>query len=148
MLESIRFPSAVRRAFLDDHVRLRRSLRELELLAEKVGTSATIAPVLVEAAARFCVELDAHNQAEEAQLEEILRGGDAWGSIRHERMLVEHLEEHRELREALAAPDALSLARAIPRFAEDLRAHIDHEERTFLSAEVLRDDVVSLGPTS
>jgi hypothetical protein len=148
MLEPVRFPSAVRRAFLDDHVRLRRSLRELEQLAERAIVNARFAPDVVEAARSFCVALDAHNDAEEGQLEDLLRTGDAWGSIRLENMLLEHLEEHRELREALTAPDALSLSRAIPQFAEDLRAHMDHEEKTFLSAEVLRDDIVSLGPTS
>ena len=148
MLETIRLPSAIRRAFLDDHVRLRRSLRELERLSIGVRSDAKVAPALEEAARAFCRALEAHNEAEEAQLTELLRTGDAWGSIRHEKMLLEHLEEHRELVLALVAMDPGSLSLAIPAFADQLRAHIEREERTFLSAEVLRDDVVSVGPTS
>lgn len=140
MPDAVSFPSAIRAALLDDHVRLRRGLRELEAVAAALLARECSDGELRETAMAFREALAAHNRAEEGHLGEVLRGVDAWGEIRVEQMLIEHLEEHKALLVALMSRDAPALARAIPLFARDLREHMDREERTFLDREVLRDD--------
>ncbi len=149
MPEPILFPSAIRSALLDDHVRLRRLLRDLEELAARFLTGEEVAPTLRERAASFRRALDAHNAIEEGHLEPLLRTIDAWGEIRVDEMFIDHLEEHKALLLAVSAVDVRALARAIPVFADDLRAHMELEERTFLSGEILADSLVTaVGPTS
>ena len=147
MTYDIALPSEVRRALLVEHARIARLLAELEDLADRVrmgddtgGRFDTVAHQL----RRMLVD---HNQAEEAALEPLLRVVDSWGPVRVEEMLLEHRREHAELSMALTRPTG-ELADKIPRVAADLRAHMAREERSFLSSEVLRDDIVTSGPTS
>lgn len=142
------FPSAIRRALLDDHIRLRRLLRDLEEVAGRMLAGEPVSQELRATALMFRRALDAHNTIEEAHLKPLLQSVDAWGDVRVDQMLIDHLEEHKSLLLALSVADAMRMAAAVPSFAEDLRAHMELEEKTFLSGEVLRDDFITTGPTS
>jgi hemerythrin-like domain-containing protein len=140
-------PSEIRRSLLADHARIERLLEELEDLADRARTGDHSAGRFEAVAHQLRRMLDAHNAAEEEALEPLLRVVDSWGAIRVEGMFLEHQKEHAEMLATLDAPSA-ELAAAIPGLASDLRAHMTREERTFLSGEVLRDDIISAGPTS
>jgi hypothetical protein len=79
-------------------------------------------------------------------LEPLLRELDAWGSERIEEMVDEHRAEHAALRAALAQPEHAVLARRIPELVKELRDHMALEEGSFLSPDVLTDDIVTTGP--
>lgn len=140
-------PSQARRALLADHARIETCLEELEGLASRTRNGGDTRGRFESAAHRLRRMLDAHNAAEEEALEPLLRTVDAWGDIRVENMFLEHQREHAELLASFEAP-SLELARAVPDLAAELREHMAREERTFLSTEVLRDDIITSGPTS
>ena len=85
-----------------------------------------------------------HNLREEELMTEVFPTLDAWGMIRAEVMVGEHLEEHRELWEAV-----LDIARMDPEAArakatqlfEQLHVHMLREEKVFLNDDVLSDVV-------
>lgn len=79
-----------------------------------------------------------HNTAEERLLEPILRLDYAWGPPRVARMVEEHAGEHAAMRE-LIDPE-LADPVAVVHLVEQIEAHMDAEERTFLSLGVLRED--------
>lgn len=146
--QSIDLPSEVRRALLADHSRIARLLVELEELARRVRGGDHTSGHFHAVAHQLHRMLDDHNRAEEDALVPILATVDAWGGVRIDRMLSEHREEHERMLATLATRDAAALALLVPAFIADLRAHMAHEEATFLSGEVLRDDVITAGPTS
>ena len=78
----------------------------------------------------------AHNASEEALLRPILAVDPSWGPARIARMLEEHGAEHAAMRAALGGDDD-AVATTLPDLAEDIDAHMEAEERTFLSASVL-----------
>jgi iron-sulfur cluster repair protein YtfE (RIC family) len=137
----------VRRALIADHARIRGLLAHLEDLAKRIQAGAPPGPRFAAVLAKLASALDAHNAAEEAALRPLLIEADAWGPARVEQMLAEHAAEHAELSISLDGEPA-EVARTLPAFAARLRAHMWREEATFLAGEVLRDDVVSLGPCS
>jgi hypothetical protein len=85
-----------------------------------------------------------HNAFELSVLEPMLREADAWGPARVARMIEEHGAEHEALEELLAGTTE-EVALRFDDFAELVDAHMAAEERTFLSTQVLRDDVVGDG---
>lgn len=90
----------------------------------------------------------AHNAFELSKLEPMLRDADAWGPARVARMVEEHAAEHEALEDVLTGTTE-EVAMRFDDFAELVDAHMAAEERTFLSAQVLHDDVVADGgPTS
>jgi len=93
---------------------------------------------LERAVARLRLAFEDHNQHGEAALRPILSDVDGFDEVRIERMLTDHIAEHRALadRMALVSPDALHALLAT------LREHLATEERYFLSARVVRDDLV------
>jgi hemerythrin HHE cation binding domain-containing protein len=93
--------------------------------------------------ARLRVAFDAHNRFEEQLLRPVLLDVDAFGPVRVERMLEEHVGEHRAMRDQLAAGTVGELEAVIAM----LRAHLAAEERYFLSSRVLRDDVINVEST-
>ena len=147
MDSNVILPSEVRRALLAEHARIAHLLAELEDLAERVRTGDDTGGRFEAVAHQLRRMLDVHNGSEEDALEPILRGVDAWGPLRAEDMMVEHRREHAEMAGMLDLSMA-ALATQVPGLAASLRAHMEREERTFLSGEVLRDDLVTSGPTS
>jgi Hemerythrin HHE cation binding domain len=148
MSNPIELPSGVRAALLAKHDRLRIMLAVIDRLASEVLAGRKIVTVLEIAVGNLRDELQIHQEAEERALESVLPTIDAWGPIRAAQMLREHAAEHAELAAGLAEARAEALAHAWPAAAARLRKHMDDEERTFLSGEVLRDDLVTVGPTS
>lgn len=87
---------------------------------------------------------DAHNKFEEQLLRPVLMEHDSFGPVRVQRMVEDHIHEHKTIGERLASPATAALRDVI----ETLRAHLDAEERYLLTAPVLRDDVVSVESSS
>ncbi len=148
MSNPIELPSQVRAALLGKHRRLRIMLAVLDRLASEVLAGRKFAAVLEIAVGNLRDELQIHHEAEERALEAVLPAVDAWGPIRAAQMLREHAAEHAEIAAGLAGRRGADLARAWPAVAAHVRQHMEDEERTFLSREVLRDDLVTVGPTS
>jgi iron-sulfur cluster repair protein YtfE (RIC family) len=101
---------------------------------------------LLREVARLRVAFEAHNTFEEQILRPVLAANDAFAGPRLERMVEDHVAEHRAMRSQLAlhagtGGEALIELRDV---IETLRAHLEAEERYLLSAKVLRDDLVSL----
>ena len=88
-----------------------------------------------------------HNIREEELLGPLLSDADAWGPVRFRRMIEEHVGEHCAMRAAMVG-DELDIAPRMADLAEQLLAHMDAEERTFLHPSVVRDDIITSGPTS
>jgi iron-sulfur cluster repair protein YtfE (RIC family) len=79
-----------------------------------------------------------HNVCEEAFLSPMLHADTTMGAARVKRMMEEHVAEHAAFRAAIQGDD-LEVARGLPDLVEELEAHMQAEERTFLSPAVLRD---------
>jgi hemerythrin-like domain-containing protein len=141
-------PTDVRRALLAEHAQLRELLDQLEEVAGRVRTGLDVPARLGRLVDSFRQTLETHNENEETFLEPMLRELDAWGPIRADRLLREHVDEHIDMLSLIDSPDPEMLASTIPVFAELLRAHIMQEEKSFLSAELLHDDIITTGPTS
>jgi hypothetical protein len=138
-------PSVIRAQLLEDHECIRALLAQIEIAAEKLEAGLPFAPArFADALGRLRRALDAHNTVEERYLFGLLAQVDAWGPIRRDQMLNEHVEEHLDLLDALELADARSARALVAR----LRKHMAHEEATFLAATVLRDDTVSVAPSS
>jgi hemerythrin-like domain-containing protein len=152
MSTELPFPSEIRRALLEEHARLRTLLGELEELARRRADGEDVGRRLPALAAKLARAVEVHNAAEEQVLEPLLRSVDAWGPLRIDEMLVEHVKEHAEIVAALEAATRIGadaeLARAIPRLAATLREHMEIEERTFLARDLLRDDVITVQSSS
>ncbi|MCC6999440.1 MAG: hemerythrin domain-containing protein [Deltaproteobacteria bacterium] len=147
-------PSEAREELLSQHAELRRLLSLAATLAGQVladaaaGTpSPSDLPELHRLLARLQSALSDHNKSEESLLEPMLRDADAWGPQRVARMVEEHKGEHSAFRKALEGED-LDVAARLPELAEELEAHMLAEERTFLSAGVLRDDCIVVESSS
>ncbi len=129
--------SEAREELLKQHQRLRHLLAGAEDLARQVLAGAEVVPVFSGALTVLRTELAAHNAAEEAALVPLLRAGDAYGAARVQRMFEEHAGEHAVLLAALDGTPAVVAGR-MAEVAEDLRAHMEAEERTILHPKVLR----------
>ena len=90
--------------------------------------------------ARLRLAFDAHNKFEEQLLRPVLLEHDAFGPVRVQRMVDDHVDEHRAIGARLEAPATAALRDVI----ETLRAHLDAEERYLLSSRVLRDDLINV----
>jgi|SoiMetStandDraft_2_1073263.scaffolds.fasta_scaffold514790_2 iron-sulfur cluster repair protein YtfE (RIC family) len=93
--------------------------------------------------ARLRLAFEAHNKFEEQLLRPVLLGNDAFAEVRIDRMVEDHVGEHRAMRMRLETTETSALRDVV----ETLRAHLDAEERYLLSARVLRDDVVTIEGT-
>jgi hypothetical protein len=134
------FPSQVLEALNEQHAMLRTLIRRCELLADDVDGGYTAPRVLWEATDELRQALDAHNRHEERVLKPLLLELDAFGEIRIERMLLEHVGEHLAINERLRASTTIALRDAL----SELRDHLDEEERYFVTSRVLHDDLVTL----
>jgi hypothetical protein len=138
-------PSMIRRLLLAQHNGLRVLIRTIEALLEEAPPGAAMQEALV----RLHDAVSAHNQDEEALLAPLLPTTDAWGPLRLDGMIAHHADEHAALLahlEAARSTPTAQLAGIAARAISELRAHMREEEREFLSARVLRDDVLTLDP--
>lgn len=120
------------------HDALRGMMQRCEELADELDAGRMGPTQLVREVARLRMAFEAHNAFEEQLLRPALLEGDAFAGVRIDRMVEDHVLEHRAMRQQLATTETNVLRDVI----ETLRAHLDAEERYLLTAKVLRDDVV------
>jgi iron-sulfur cluster repair protein YtfE (RIC family) len=123
------------------HDALRDIMDRCEELADELDARGDVGPLtLTLEVARLRQAFDEHNKFEEQLLRPVLLEGDAFAEARIDRMVEDHVGEHRAMRAQMAATETSELRDVI----EMLRAHLDAEERYLLTARVLHDDVVSV----
>jgi hypothetical protein len=125
------------------HHALRGMMDRCEELADELDAGRTGPIQLTREVARLRLAFDAHNRFEEQLLRPALLAADAFGEVRVERMIEEHVGEHRAMRDELGSNATADLRAVIA----SLRAHLEAEERYFLSAKILRDDLVTVEGT-
>ena len=112
-----------------------------ELDADRCGPTQLLREI-----ARLRLAFEAHNRFEEALLRPVLCDADRFGEVGIDVDLREqqHLDEHRLLRTRLATHADNPVTNELRQVIETLRAHLEHEERMFLSGKVLRDDTMTV----
>lgn len=118
------------------HDALRGLMARCDDLADEVDTGGGDPAALAAMITRLREAFEAHNKFEEGILRPVLLNEDAHGAVRVERMVEDHVNEHREVRHRLGAPSTDQLRDVI----ETLRAHLEAEERYLLTSKALRDD--------
>lgn len=116
------------------HDALRGMMDRCEELADALDGGHAVPLQLTREVERLRLAFEAHNQFEEQLLRPLLLGNDALAGPRLERMIEDHVGEHRAMRAQLVATETSALRDVI----ETLRAHLDAEERYLVSARVLR----------
>ena len=133
-------PSKLLSQLVEQHDALRAIMERCEQLADELDEGRGDAAALTREVAKLRVAFDAHNRFEEQLLRPVLRELDAFGDVRIDRMFANHVDEHRAVRQQLGEGPTNVLRAAI----DNLRVHLDAEERYFLSSKVLRDDLVTV----
>lgn len=136
-------PSKLLAELLSQHETLRKMMDRCEELADELDAGRGDPIALTREVAKLRLAFDAHNKFEEQLLRPVLRELDAFGDVRIERMFDDHVGEHRAMRAQLGS-DATNTLRAT---IDELRVHLQGEERYFLSSKVLRDDLVTVEGT-
>lgn len=134
---SDRRPTTPARALAElnaQHEALRGMMDRCEELADALDGGHAGPLQLTREVERLRLAFEAHNQYEEQLLRPLLLGNDALAGPRLERMIEDHVGEHRAMRAQLASSETSALRDVI----ETLRAHLDAEERYLVSARVLR----------
>ena len=121
------------------HAILRELIERCADLADEVDAGAAGPDRLLAEIAHLRAAFDAHNQFEEQLLRPLLLDVDWMGAVKVSRMVEDHVHEHRAMRAGLGATPTSELRAVLA----DLRAHLETEERYFLSPRVLRDDLAS-----
>ncbi len=139
----------LRKELLRQHGELRRLADVVTAASERARNDAVALPQLLTELRDLYQRVRGHNAYEEEQLHAILPGIDAWGPIRDGLMGLHHGQEHAAILQAIDAATAAASAAAVAENALDalgaLAAHMDREEREYLSADVLRDDLITGG---
>ncbi len=130
------------RELFEQHEALRVLMDECEQAADDIDVDRGDLGRLTREVTKLRAAFEAHNLYEETLLPSILRDQDAFGDVRVSYMVADHADEHRTLRARLDGSTAELRATLY-----SLRAHLAAEERVFLSARVLRDDVVAVEST-
>ncbi len=125
------------------HDGLRAIMDRCEELADELDAGKGTALALTREVAKLRLAFDAHNKFEEQLLRPVLSELDALGDVRVERMFSDHVGEHRAMHIQLGDPTTNALRSVI----DNLRVHLQAEERYFLSSKALRDDVVAIEHT-
>jgi hypothetical protein len=125
---------------LTQHEALRALMDRCEHLADELDDGHGDPAALTREVARLRLAFDAHNRFEEQYLRPVLREVDAFGSVRIDRMIADHISEHRAVRDQLGDGPTAVLRAAV----DNLRVHLQAEERYFLSAKLLRERLVPM----
>jgi hypothetical protein len=132
----------VRTRILGEHRKLRERLDLLELAIDELRDAPDGRASVNRAARDLLRKLIAHTRLEDAILAPTLRAADAWGTVR-ERSLLEHHAEQRDTLTSLiesythSDEDIEETALRTLSWISDVRADMDHEERTMLNDELL-----------
>ena len=132
-------PSKLLAELVHQHQALRAMMDRCEQLADELDAGRAQASEVTREIAKLRVAFDAHNRFEEQLLRPVLRELDAFGDVRIDQMVDDHVQEHRTIRGGLDGPTAELRASLY-----ELRAHLAAEERYFLSSRILRDDLITL----
>lgn len=130
---------AVRDKLMAQHDGIRVQLNRCKILARGLLAGAPVALQLDAALSRLRDDFVDHNTTETALVGPLLHGLVNRGPLLVDRMLEEHVAEHKELWVKLAGT-AGDVATRIDDVIEELEAHMAAEERTFLSPLVLRTE--------
>lgn len=133
-------PTAALHELEAQHAVIRQLMERCELLADELDAGRLDADRLTREVVRLRLALDTHNRFEEQILRPVLMEEDAFAEARIDRMVEDHVGEHRAMRDQLNATETRVLRETIGM----LRAHLEHEEQYLLNAKVLHDDLVAL----
>jgi len=136
-------PSQALAELQTQHDTLRGMMDRCDELADGLDAGQGNPIQLTREVARLRLAFEAHNAFEEQLLRPVLLEADAFADVRIDRMIEDHVSEHRTMRARLSSNETRALRDVI----ESLRAHLEAEERYFMSARVLRDDLVSVEGT-
>jgi hypothetical protein len=136
----VQHPSKLLTELSKQHDALRAMIDACEKLADELDAGEGDPSLLTREVAKLRVAFDAHNKFEEQLLRPVLREIDAFGEVRIERMIADHIGEHHAVREHLGDGPVAVLRAAL----DQLRVHLQAEERYFLSSKVLRDDLITV----
>lgn len=138
-------PSEVRQRILDDHAALRRLLADVQQALAATPPSAPAIRSLGESLRQRFLE---HLELEDRTLVPALRTIDAWGEERAARLDREHRHQRERLDEIMGRlrPEeraGAELAGDLARLVREILLDMEHEEKTVLDENLLRDDVVT-----
>jgi len=136
MTTSIR-PSAALATLAAQHHHLREMIADCERLADELDLGRIEPAQLLRAVTTLRKTFDAHNELEETLLPPVMIDTEWMGAVRVARMIEDHVEEHGALTRELETSTSYELRSVLA----SLRAHLDTEERYFLSPRILRDDL-------
>jgi Hemerythrin HHE cation binding domain len=139
----------LRTELIRQHDEVRQLAERVAAVSERARTNPAMLPELLVLLESLHDEVQAHNAFEEGALHEVLPGIDAWGPVRDRLMTQRHGQEHAAillaLRAATSNATAASIADGTATVLRDIAAHMDREEKEFLAADVLRDDLITSG---
>jgi hypothetical protein len=133
-------PSQALTVLLAQHAELREIMDRCEVLADELDGGLVEPSVVFAAVAELRKTFEVHNHFEEEHLRPVLRETVAFGDVRIDEMVRDHVAEHRLMHDRLENAITDELRSTVDR----LRRHLEAEERYFLSSKVLRDDLVVL----
>lgn len=137
-------PSQIRRELLDQHLALRTLMADAGRIAHRCEDGEAAKEELRHALVRLTDLFRMHNRREEELLRDVFPNLDAWGPVRAQVMVEEHVDEHSDLFQALMAAastdDAHAAAAKAKALFDRIVVHMDREEKVFLNGEVLSDD--------
>jgi hypothetical protein len=141
--------STARRGILAQHVRIRELLERARSVADKALDEAPLsADAVASAIGDIRATLDVHLRFEEKVLCEILEDDLPLGPERATRLREDHAKQRATLAtlhdEARAAPQRPILAAKLAFLASWLLDDMEEEERSLLTPEVVRDDIVAV----
>jgi hypothetical protein len=151
-LHSFNSATMLRQQVLEQHVVLRELLtRTLEATTQTLRRDSPMEP-LVQAVLELRRRFRAHLAFEERHLAPVLADTDVWGPVRVANLLEEHDCQRAQLDTLIEGIetdwDAERLALATRSLVTELLLDMEEEERGCLSAQLLRDDVVSIDQAS
>lgn len=130
----------IRTTLLQQHADIRACI---EVTRRAVSDAKLDDAVLRDSLSRLADVVRMHNAAEEEALQKVLPTIDAWGAVRKDVMVAEHVNEHSEIYGALVGAGRLSPGETkvnISELLDKMSSHMDLEEKTFLGADLLTED--------
>jgi hypothetical protein len=137
----------IRKMLLQQHAGLRVEIEEARGGADLWRQGAWSREQMQACLQRLAADLRAHNACEERLLRQVIPTIDAWGQARSDVMTEVHLDEHRNLCAGLIGAaisrDAERGAATIFVLLDAMLDHMEQEEKIFLAADVLTDDILA-----
>jgi hypothetical protein len=144
VLEAFMKLSEIRADLLDEHARLRYLIGEVLIVANGWRAGDPGRDDVLVAIGELSSAVKTHNAFEERLLRWVIPTLDAWGPVRADVMLEEHVKEHEDMLRALAtAGTELHPEVAVPALGElanRMLSHMEREEEAFLREDFLRDE--------